>query len=147
MLYRRVNYPSVWNEMERFQREFNRLFDDAFSGYDRPAPDFPAMNIWTNDEAAVITAEVPGVDPDNLNISIINQNLTLTGERTLDKVGENAEYHRQERGYGKFSRSIELPFMVDANSVEARLEKGVLQIHLPRAEAEKPKKITVKTIN
>ena len=141
MLYRRYSPLSMWEEMERLQRRIDSLMGQRY----RPAPTFPAMNIWTNDEGAVVSAEIPGINIDELDISVVGQTLTLSGSRPLDDTGENARYHRQERGYGNFTRSIELPFQVEADKVEAAYKNGVLKISLPRSATDKPKKIAVKT--
>ena len=144
-MYRRFRTPSVWQEMDRLQREMNRLFDNYSSSGRRPAAGFPALNIWTNPESAILTAELPGVSPENLDINIVGETLTLSGEREPEQVPEGVRYHRRERGYGRFSRTVQLPFQVDSGKVEAHFDKGVLQVTLPRAEADKPKKIQVKT--
>lgn len=144
MLARRFSNLSPWEEMERLQREINRLFELP-SMRSFAAAGFPLMNLWSNDEGAVITAEVPGIDIKDLEISVLGQTLTLRGERKLDEIdNDKVSYHRQERSFGKFVRTIELPFAVDADKVEARLDKGVLVIRLPRAEADRPRKIAVK---
>jgi len=131
-----------WQEFERFQQEMNRLLSTSRS---RLAPTFPAMNVWTNRDGAVLTAELPGVDPEAIEISVVGETLTLTGSRQPEQLQENDRYHRRERGYGNFTRTFQLPFPVEADQVEATFNKGVLYISLPRAEADKPKKINVKT--
>jgi len=137
---------SPFAEMERLQREMNQLFSDSFSlAGGRVAPSYPAMNVWTNEDGAVITAELPGVNPDGIDIAVVGDTLTLTGSRTPEELGEGAKYHRRERGYGRFSRSFQLPFKVETDKVEAMFEQGILHLSLPRAEADKPRKITVKT--
>ena len=143
----RTNFATPWQEMERLHREVNRLFSDSFvhSG-GRTAPGFPAMNVWTSEENAVVTAELPGVSPDDLDISVVGDTLTLTGNRTPDDLPEEAKYHRRERTFGHFTRSFQLPFTVEIDKVEAVFKNGVLHLSLPRAEAEKPKKITVKSV-
>ncbi len=146
-MYRTIYTPSVLSEMERLQREMNRLFEGVVPRRLRSAPSYPAMNVWSNQDGALITAEVPGVQPEHIDISVVGETLTLTGERLAPEVGEDARYHRQERGYGKFSRSIELPFRVDADQVQATFNQGVLQIRLPRAEEDKPRKISVQVAN
>jgi HSP20 family protein len=102
------------------------------------------MNVWTSEESAVVTAELPGCNADDLDISVVNETLTVTGSRQEAELEEGATYHRRERSCGNFSRTFQLPFQVDATKVEAVFEKGVLEITLPRAEADKPKKITIK---
>jgi HSP20 family protein len=126
--------------MERLRREMNRLMagatPEASGGY-------PAMNVWANEDGAIVTAELPGVDVEALDISVVENALTVSGARELD-LPEDATFHRRERGYGKFARSFQLPFRVDAGAVEATFDKGVLSITLPRTEEDKPRKITIK---
>jgi HSP20 family protein len=143
-MYQLYRTPSVWREMERIRREMNRLFDGTVTGQRRTAPSYPAMNVWVSEEGLIVTAEVPGVSIEELEINVVNETLTLSGRREPEDVGEDVRYHRQERGYGKFSRTIQLPFRVDSEKVDATLTNGVLRIELPRVEEEKPKKITVK---
>ncbi|MCB0212841.1 MAG: Hsp20/alpha crystallin family protein, partial [Anaerolineae bacterium] len=88
--------------------------------------------------------ELPGVNPEDIDISVVGETLKLTGSRQPEELGEGSRYHRRERGFGKFTRTFQLPFAVEADQVEAVFDKGILHISLPRAEAEKPKKITVK---
>jgi HSP20 family protein len=130
--------------MERLQREMNRLFDSYSTDRQRSAPSYPAMNVWTKDDEAVLTAEVPGVTPEDIQISVVGETLTLSGERPAIDLDEDARYHRRERGYGRFTRSVQLPFRVDADAVAATFKNGILHVNLPRAEEDKPKRITVK---
>lgn len=142
--------PGIWRlgriadpftEVQRLQREMNRLFSGATELY---AHDFPAVNVWRGQEGAIVTAELPGIDPARLDISVVGDSLTLTGIRELEPLKEGENYHRQERTYGRFTRTLQLPFQVNAAKVEAKYEKGVLQVTLPRVEEEKPKKIAIK---
>jgi HSP20 family protein len=132
--------------MDRLHREVDRLFSDSFAlAGGRTAPSYPAINVWTNEDGAVVTAELPGVNPEDIDISVVNDSLTLSGDRKAVELADGDKYHRRERGYGKFNRTFQLPFKVEADKVEAVFEKGVLNLSLPRAEADKPKKITVKS--
>jgi len=134
-----------WNEMERLRREMNRAFANIpATSESRVTAGYPAMNVWTNENGAVITAELPGIDPEALDIAVVENMLTLSGERHPIELAEGEVYHRRECGYGKFTRSFQLPFNVEAGKVQAMYEKGVLHITLPRAEADKPRKIVVK---
>lgn len=147
MLYRRPfrSYWSPWPEMERLQREMNRLFASAPTrAWNDVAPSYPAMNVWTNEDSAIVTAELPGVNPEDIDISVVGDTLTLKGSRQPYELREGETYHRRERRYGQFTRVFQVPFEVEADAVEAVFEKGVLHITLPRAEADKPKRITVK---
>jgi HSP20 family protein len=141
-------FLTPWREIERWQKEMNRLFSGVFSPTNgHIAPGYPAMNILTNQDGAVVTAELPGIDHSNIDISLTGDILTLTGSRQANQLPEGAKYHRQERGHGQFSRTIRLPFQVAADQVEAAFKNGLLYISLPRTEADKPKKITVNPAN
>lgn len=129
-------------EMTRLQKEMNRLFENTLPTNE--APSFPSVNIWANEDGAVVTAELPGMNPDNIDINVTGDQVTLNGSREERELPEGAQYHRRERGFGKFTRSFQLPFAVEADKVEAVFQKGILHISLPRAEAEKPRKIAVK---
>jgi len=145
MLMRPYGFRSPWREMERMQREMNRLFARVPTRFEgTAAPAYPAMNLWTDEDGAIVTAELPGVDPDDIDISVVDDILTLKGGRQPDELKEGETYHRRERRHSRFTRAFRLPFQVDADKVVAVFEKGVLNISLPRAEADKPKKIAVK---
>ena len=144
-MYRRYRTPSIWREMNRLQHDMNRLFVDPAVNRMRKAPSFPPINIWATEDSAKIIAEIPGVQKDDLEINVTGDTLTLSGVRKQDELPEDARYHRRERRYGEFDRSIQLPYTVDVNKVKAAFQNGILTVDLPRVEAEKPKKITVKT--
>ena len=105
---------------------------------------YPAMNVLTDRDSAVVTAELPGVNLEDIDISVEEDTLTLSGDRQPDELDEGATYHRQERRYGTFLRTLRLPFRVEAEKVDATFKKGVLSISLPRAEADKPRRIAIK---
>ena len=143
-MYRRYRTPSIWREMNRLQRDMNRLFGDMDTSRLNKASSFPAINVWAGEHSARITAEMPGVDKSDLDINVTGDTLTLSGVRQQDELPEGARYHRQERRYGEFNRSVQLPYTVDVNKVKAVYKNGLLTVNLPRVEAEKPKKISVK---
>lgn len=135
----------AWNpfaELRSLQREMNRLFD----GYDGGAAisRFPALNVWGNADNVIVTAELPGMGIDDLEIDVVNNQLSIKGERKGEKPAEKAVCHRCERETGKFMRTVRLPFAVENDKVTARYENGVLTITLPRHEATKPKRIEIK---
>lgn len=146
MLRRRYGSSVLpWQEMEYLQREMNRLFSTVSRDIGSSiAPAYPAMNIWANKDGAIITAELPGIEPDDIEITVEGDNLMLSGERKPEEMAEGDVYHRRERGCGKFSRSIQLPFSVEADKVDASFKNGVLSIKAPRPEQEKPRKISIK---
>ena len=142
--YRRWTSPLA-REMEQLRRDMNRLFAELpASAPWRAAPSYPAINIWTAGDCAIVTAELAGVELGDLEIAVDNDVLTLSGNREPDDTEADAVYHRRERRHGGFARSFRLPFRVDPGKVEGTLRNGVLTITLPCAEAEKPKRITVK---
>ncbi|HOB73971.1 MAG TPA: Hsp20/alpha crystallin family protein [Phycisphaerae bacterium] len=143
MLTRRLN---VWAPYNDLRREIDRLFD-AFTGGDGGlvrSRAFPAVNVWEDGNNLFLEAELPGVAREDLEISAAGNELTIRGRRNPCQ-GENLVYHRQERGYGEFSRVLTLPVEVDTDKIEATLRDGVLTLTLPKAEAAKARKIEVKT--
>ena len=138
-------WTSPWREVERLQREMNRLLGAATQGPSLAAArGYPAMNVWTDENGAVVTAELPGINPEEIEIGVQNDTLTLRGTRLVDETPEGVTYHRRERGRGTFARSLQLPFRVEAGKVQAGYTRGILRITLPRAEADRPKKIAIR---
>jgi HSP20 family protein len=135
------NVQDSWREVERLQREIKRLFAGEYVPFE---PGYPAINVWSNGDNVIVTSEIPGVDPAEIEISVEGESLTVSGSRTPEELKEGETYHRQEIAYGHFRRNVRLPFRVDSSKVEARHENGVLTIALPRIEEDKPKKIEIK---
>jgi HSP20 family protein len=105
--------------------------------------EYPAVNLWEDNESLFVEAELPGMNLDDLEIFVTGGNqLTVSGERK-EPVTNGASWHRRERGYGKFTRVIELPAQVNEGRVEAHFKLGVLTIKLPKREDAKPRRITV----
>lgn len=130
-------------ELHSLQQEMNRLFD-GLDGATTMAR-FPALNIWGNSDNVVVTAELPGVALEDLDLNVVNRQLTLKGERKDDHPAEASVCQCNERGNGNFVRTVRLPFAVECDQVAAKYDKGVLTITLPRSESTKPKKIKIKT--
>ena len=145
MIYRRYTIPSAWEEMERMQRDMNKLVKTFATERSRDEA-FPAINAWTTEDEEVVSAELPGVDPREIELTIVNEVLTISGERKPAERGDEIRYHRSERAQGKFSRSIQLSFPVASDGVNAHYENGILTVKLPRAEDDKPRKIAVKSL-
>lgn len=126
-------------EMRRMQNEMNRLL----SGFTTAAaPEFPPVNLWVGENSVVVTAELPGMTEQDVDISLHEDMLTLRGRRQ-PQVDVDADWHRRERVYGSFSRTVELPFRVDPDRVTARFNNGILEIELERPEADRPRKIEI----
>ncbi|MFW5915171.1 MAG: Hsp20/alpha crystallin family protein [Planctomycetota bacterium] len=130
-----------FSDLDRMRRLMNRAFSDV-AGDVFGAP-FPAVNLWSNDDKAVATCELPGVRTEDVEISVEKDVLTIRGSREPLEADEDATYRRQERGYGQFSRTIPLPFPVSPDAVEANYEDGILRITMPRSEASKPRQIEI----
>jgi HSP20 family protein len=128
-------------DMHRLQNSLNRLLSTSVP-IEAPA-EFPLINIWTSENGAIVRAEIPGMAPNDVDISLVNDTLTIRGFRNPEELQEGESRHRQERGFGQFSRSLQLPFGVEADHVQAKFSNGVLQITLPRSEAERPRRISV----
>ena len=145
MVYRKFG-SHVGSEIEKMEREMNRLFGDMFAGRNRSSAN-PLVNVWVNEaeEDILLTAELAGMSHDDIGIAVAGNTLTLSGQRAPVDVPENGVVHRNECNCGEFSRSLRLPFMVDADKVSAEYTMGVLRVTLPRAEADKPRKIAVKS--
>jgi HSP20 family protein len=107
---------------------------------------YPAMNVWTTQNEAFVSAEVPGTDPKSLNLTVEGDMLTIEGERKPEDAGQTDVYHLKERGYGKFSRTIRLPYEIEKDAVKANCANGVVRITLPKAKKLQPKQIPVEAV-
>lgn len=135
-------FGTLLNEVDDIARLFNRV---APFGASVVAPVGPHLNVWEDEQALYVEAELPGVDPSKFDVTVTEGNrLSLRGERAAPEIA-GAKWVRQERPSGEFSREIALPTLVDADKVEAKYDLGVLKLTLPKHEAVKPRKIHVKT--
>lgn len=136
---------SNWlGQVQQLQNEMNRLFE-RWGDAPGESGQFPAINVWEEEDAYTAEAELPGLDLKEVEIFITGQNqLTIKGERKQEKPAKGIQ-HRQERGFGKFVRTLTLPSPVDDTKVEARLENGILTMRLPKHERAKPRKIPIKS--
>jgi HSP20 family protein len=142
---RRQGSGPFWGQLHNLSTEVNNLFERLDGGALRAfAPAYPALNVWEEADSLIVEAELPGMAPADIEILITaGDQLTLKGERKPPAV-DKAALHRHERGVGKFERTLQLPYMVDAEKVEARFENGVLRVQLTKHEAARSRKITVK---
>jgi HSP20 family protein len=138
-------FGALWGDMDRFRREMDRLFGrHGIAEAPEFTPTYLPVNVWEDEEKLYVEAELPGLKLEDLTIEITEGNvLTIQGERKPAEAPKGV-WHRQERGFGKFARALELPYPVEAAKVEAKFENGVLFVALPRAEAAKPRRIAVK---
>lgn len=128
---------------ELVRREVGDLFDSFFNGHESRARAYPAVNVWEEGDNLFAEAEVPGLSMEDIEVLVVNNELTIKGNRRA-AADDNPNYHRRERGVGEFCRTLSLPVDIDANKVEATLKNGVLTIRLPKAESARPRKINVR---
>jgi len=129
------------SDFDRLHREMNRLFETTQGSYRSRV--FPPINVYDSDEGYRIRAELPGIDPDSLDITVTRNEVVLKGERPRPERPEGSRSHRRERTYGKFSRAFGMPDNIDADAVEASYANGVLELLLPRIPDAAPRRVTV----
>lgn len=137
-----TNQWSPFTEMNRLQGELNRMFGRRPEAARRNRR--PAVNVWQGDDRIVLSADLPGFEPDDIDITVTRNAVTLRGGSTDVELQEGQEWHRRERSAEAFERTIELPFEVDPDKTDAGYEKGVLTLELHRPEEHKPKKVQIK---
>jgi len=133
------------------QDRMNRIFEEAFRGAPRGTEEewalggawAPAVDIYEHEGNLVLKAELPGIDPKDVDVQVENNVLTLRGERKFDAEVKREEYHRVERAYGTFSRSFTLPNVIDTAKIKAEFKDGLLRVTLPQREEAKPKQISI----
>lgn len=130
------------------RRDMERLFDDFFRGWElSPWAEgewFPALDVAETDDQVIVKAEIPGMHPKDLDISLSDDSLTIRGEKKEEKEEKKKNYHRRESRYGSFSRTVRFPALVDTDKAEADYDKGILTITAPKKEREKTKRIEIK---
>lgn len=125
--------------------EIARLHDRHFgAGYDRDFAFRPAVDIYEDEGGIHVKAELAGVKPEDVKVSVENRILSISGERKFEHEDKRDGYHRVERSYGSFSRSFVLPTEVKAEEIDAKMDKGVLTVSLPRRPEAKKREIAVK---
>ena len=138
-----------FRDLLSLQDRMNRMFDESYRG--RSASDdwalggtwAPAVDIYEHEGNIVLTAELPGVDPKDVDVRVENNVLTLRGERKWSDDVQRESYHRVERAYGSFTRSFTLPNVVDTEKIKADFKDGMLKLVLPKREEAKPKQISI----
>jgi HSP20 family protein len=135
-------------ELDSLQGDMNRLFDRFFEG--RAANGtarrwIPAMDLVETDDRLVLRGDLPGMSEDDIDIEIKDSVLTVSGERKAESEEKGEGYHRVERAFGSFSRSLTLPPGVDADQVKAEFDKGVLEVTIPKPAEAKPTRVQIGT--
>jgi HSP20 family protein len=146
MVNRVTSSNSVWNpwrELARFQNEVGRILQEP--RHPQVSSEGPAFNVYRNEHGSVVTAELPGINANSLDISVNGDVVTIQGQRVAESNFEGARVQRRERAAGEFKRTLKLPYRVDANRTEAVYQRGVLSVTLPAIADEKPHQIAVKS--
>ena len=140
---------STWgafDQLTNLRDEINRLFD--FTGGESDSSEFfgwaPALDLYEDNDNLVVKAELPGMKKDEIDISLHQNNIVISGERKLENESQEGETSRAERFFGRFQRSLELPKPVNPEKVTATYKDGILTVRLPKTEESKPRQITVK---
>ena len=139
-----MNWQRRWDPFRDLQREMGRLFEtlEPFQPW-LVTRQFPAVNLYDSSDRYILTAQLPGMTSEDLELSITGETLTLRGERKRTEGVTDESYRRQERQHGRWARSITLPDRVDSASVTAGFSLGILTVTLPKAESARPRQITV----
>lgn len=146
----RFQRPDVWNwsgfdQLTSLRDEINRLFESPDGGSDVFNTWAPALDVYEDKENVVVRAEIPGMKKEDLDISLHDNVVTVSGERKHEKKYEGGQTSREERFFGRFTRSMKLPKQVNSNGVKANYKDGILTITLPKAEEAKPRQIKIKS--
>jgi HSP20 family protein len=137
-----------FQEMLNLRRTVDRLFDNVSTDHEwQPTQWGLAVDVVENKDDFVVKASVPGINPDDLDVSYVDDTLTIKGETKEDKEVNEKQYYLRERRYGSFARSIHLPTKIKGDAIEASYQSGVLTLRLPKAEEVKPKRIAIKIDN
>lgn len=142
-----VRRDPVFREMAAWRNAMDRLFEESVEnpGYwDRPGHWALALDVVENPESFTVKASVPGINPDDLEITLSDNVLTIKGEIQESQEAEGANWHLRERRFGNFQRSITLPTPVNAEAIDATYVDGVLTLKVPKAEEIRPRRINVK---
>jgi HSP20 family protein len=139
-----LNRWDPFQEMLNLRRTVDRLFDNTTDHEWQPMQWGLAVDVVENKDDFIVKASVPGINPEDLDVSYSDGTLTIKGEVKADNEVKENQYHLRERRYGSFARSITLPTTIKGDAIEASYQNGVLNLRLPKAEEVKPKRIAIK---
>jgi len=132
-----------WHEIGHLQNEVNRLVRGPRAVSEIARREYPPVNLYAKEHDLLLTLELPGADREKFDVTVTGDTVTITGERPGTEAKEGENPHRRERGYGRFRRTLQLPFDVDPSRTEATYAKGILSVKMSRPETQKPRKVTV----
>ncbi len=134
----------VGKTLEEMDRMFGQL-GQPVGVRSVPRGTFPAVNVYEQGDKVVLMAEIPGVKPEQLDLTVLGDSVTLKGERREEDLPEGERFYRRERPVGTFTRTVTLPEAINPDSVQAEYKDGVLKVRMEKAEQAKAKKITIKS--
>ena len=143
--YDRPDFSKMGEDLERLQRQMTKLYSGFLGRGESPfrIGVFPPVNVSEDSKNLYVRAELPGIKPEEVEVSVEGETLSLRGERKLAETAENVNYHRREREGGVFRRTISLPTRIDPEGVDAKFINGTLKVILPKAPEVRPKQIRV----
>lgn len=138
---------TIFDELESFQADMNRLLATAEESQSarRARAAYPPLNVWASQDGLVVEAEVPGVEPQDVEVSVEGDELSLRGKVNGTPLPDGEAYLRRERPAGEFLRTLQLPFRANSAAVKATCKNGILRISVPRSEEDKPRKIAIES--
>ena len=147
MRWQRPENWAPWEQWTNLRDEINRLFEAPFGDMGRESEFFgwaPTVDLYEDKDNLLVRAELPGMRKEDIDISLHQGSLIISGERKVESTDGEGDNSRSERFFGRFQRALELPKPVDPNKVTASYKDGILTVRLPKTEESKPKQITVK---
>jgi HSP20 family protein len=132
-------------DMSKTLEEMDRMFGQPLGLRSVPRGTFPAINIYEQQESVVLMAEIPGVKPKDLDLTVLGDSVTLKGQREQGSLPDGERFYRRERPMGTFTRTVTLPEPIDPDSVQAQYKNGVLTVRMDKAEKAKARKVTIKS--
>lgn len=141
-----LGWTTPFRELDRMRQEVDRLTEGLSRGVGGPgtAGVFPLINLTEDTNHFYLRAELPGIQPDDLEISATANSISISGERRIAEESEGTRYHRREREAGKFNRVVNMPDQVNSDKIEAECRNGVLTVTIPKSEKSKPRQISIK---
>jgi HSP20 family protein len=132
-----------------YRSGIDRLFENLLSGFEsahQSSSWFPALELSDGDNEIVVKAEVPGMEPDDIEVTVAGNQLVISGEKRDENEEQHEGYRRSERQYGYFRRVIDLPQDIDPQRIDARYNNGLLELHIPKTEESQPRRISVQNV-
>ena len=137
------NWTTAFEDIEGLRKEMNQIFERSQGYFGGGAANFPLINLYNQDDKILVIAETPGLKKEDLDIHFIEGSLKIKGQRHFEQEGDQLVQLRRERTTGSFEKTIRIPIEVNAEQISARLQDGILQIELPKAEKVKPLQILI----